>query len=118
MEVFWLRRENTLSFAGGFYAFPGGRVDASDGHVKVDGAEGEALIQTVPTRGYRFVVPVTRTTMAGRPPAQPIPTRVRVAGAILIVSLVGAGGIWWLNKVHRDRTADQVQRRRPRTLRV
>src|SRR5215510_7111864 len=25
-----------------------------------DGGEGEALIQTVPTRGYRFVAPVTR----------------------------------------------------------
>jgi endoribonuclease LACTB2 len=40
-EVFWLRRETTLSFAAGFYAFPGGRVDASDIEVGVVGAEGE-----------------------------------------------------------------------------
>lgn len=29
-EVFWLEREQRLRFAGGFYAFPGGRVDAAD----------------------------------------------------------------------------------------
>jgi len=40
-EVFWLRRETTLSFAAGFYAFPGGRVDAADVEVGVVGAEGE-----------------------------------------------------------------------------
>jgi len=40
-EVFWLRREAGLSFAGGFHAFPGGRVDASDADVAVEGALGE-----------------------------------------------------------------------------
>ncbi|MGA9520003.1 MAG: MBL fold metallo-hydrolase [Myxococcaceae bacterium] len=40
LEVFWLRREKKLTFAGGFYAFPGGRLDASDAEVKVEGAEG------------------------------------------------------------------------------
>jgi endoribonuclease LACTB2 len=40
-EVFWLRREATLSFAAGFYAFPGGRVDAADAAVAVEGASGE-----------------------------------------------------------------------------
>lgn len=40
-EVFWLRREATLSFAAGFYAFPGGRVDAADTAVAVEGASGE-----------------------------------------------------------------------------
>ena len=29
-EVFWLGRGATLAFAAGFYAFPGGRVDAAD----------------------------------------------------------------------------------------
>lgn len=37
VELFWLRRERTLSFAGGYYAFPGGSVDASDALVPVDG---------------------------------------------------------------------------------
>ncbi|HVE85495.1 MAG TPA: MBL fold metallo-hydrolase [Myxococcales bacterium] len=40
-EVFWLRRETSLSFAGGFYAFPGGRVDAADAAIPVEGAEGQ-----------------------------------------------------------------------------
>ena len=30
LETFWLRRERTVSFAAGFYAFPGGRVEPSD----------------------------------------------------------------------------------------
>src|SRR5437764_14940446 len=30
LEVFWVRRGEQLRFAGGFYAFPGGRVDVED----------------------------------------------------------------------------------------
>ena len=41
VEVFWLRRETSLSFAGGYYAFPGGRVDGADAQVPVEGAEGQ-----------------------------------------------------------------------------
>ncbi len=41
IEVFWLEREAKLRFAGGFYAFPGGRVDAEDARVPVEGARGE-----------------------------------------------------------------------------
>ncbi|HZY01960.1 MAG TPA: MBL fold metallo-hydrolase [Anaeromyxobacteraceae bacterium] len=41
-EVFWVRRGEALSFAGGFYAFPGGRLDLSDLAVPVPGLEGEA----------------------------------------------------------------------------
>lgn len=40
VEVFWLEREQRLSFAGGFYAFPGGRLDEADGAVAVEGADG------------------------------------------------------------------------------
>ncbi len=39
-EVFWLRRDRGLRFAGGFYAFPGGKVDRADGDVPVEGASG------------------------------------------------------------------------------
>src|SRR5436190_2583878 len=39
--VLWVRRGDQLKFAGGFYAFPGGRVDVQDSGVPVDG--GEAL---------------------------------------------------------------------------
>lgn len=42
VEVFWLEREQRLSFAGGFFAFPGGKVDAADAHVPVAGVTGEA----------------------------------------------------------------------------
>ena len=38
LETFWLRRERTVSFAAGFYAFPGGRVDAGDAEVPIEGA--------------------------------------------------------------------------------
>src|SRR4051794_25177907 len=40
VEVFWLRRETSLSFAGGFYAFPGGGVDKTDPLIPVEGASG------------------------------------------------------------------------------
>jgi glyoxylase-like metal-dependent hydrolase (beta-lactamase superfamily II)/8-oxo-dGTP pyrophosphatase MutT (NUDIX family) len=39
--VFWLRRGEQLSFAGGFHAFPGGRLDEADAQVPVEGASGE-----------------------------------------------------------------------------
>jgi ribonuclease/clavin/mitogillin len=41
VEVFWVRREKALAFAGGFYAFPGGKVDKADAQVPVRGAAGE-----------------------------------------------------------------------------
>ncbi len=40
VEVFWLRRDKGLRFAGGFYAFPGGKVDRADADVPVEGATG------------------------------------------------------------------------------
>jgi endoribonuclease LACTB2 len=40
VEVFWLKREKTLRFGGGFYAFPGGKVDAADASLPVVGLEG------------------------------------------------------------------------------
>ncbi len=41
VEVFWVRREKALAFAGGFYAFPGGKVDKADAAVPVRGVTGE-----------------------------------------------------------------------------
>ena len=40
-EVFWVRRGEGLRFAGGFHAFPGGRVDDDDQRVPVPGLSGE-----------------------------------------------------------------------------
>ncbi|MCI0670772.1 MAG: MBL fold metallo-hydrolase [Myxococcaceae bacterium] len=41
VEVYWLLRAPGLRFAGGFHAFPGGKVDAADAEVHVEGASGE-----------------------------------------------------------------------------
>ncbi len=46
-EVFWLKREKTLAFAGGFYAFPGGKVDAADAAIAVEGAQGDEAARIV-----------------------------------------------------------------------
>lgn len=34
-EVFWVKRSEKLAFLGGYYAFPGGQIDASDAEVDV-----------------------------------------------------------------------------------
>ncbi len=39
-EIFWVRRDARLSFAGGFHAFPGGRLDPEDASVPVPGVSG------------------------------------------------------------------------------
>ena len=54
-----------------------------------DGADGESLIQTVPTRGYRFVAPLTNNSHAAPTPRRTIVTIV----AVVIALLVAAGGV-------------------------
>ncbi|MEW5741583.1 MAG: MBL fold metallo-hydrolase [Myxococcota bacterium] len=39
-EVFWLKRDKTLRFGAGFYAFAGGKVDKDDASIPVEGAHG------------------------------------------------------------------------------
>lgn len=34
-ELFWVKRSEKLSFLGGFYAFPGGQIDAADAEIRV-----------------------------------------------------------------------------------
>jgi serine/threonine-protein kinase len=64
-----------------------------------DGQEGEQFIQTVPTRGYRFVAPV-REVSAGPPAVSARKTRgliVPVAAAALIIgALIGGVAVGWL----------------------
>lgn len=38
-EVYWVRRSEKLAFLGGFHAFPGGQLDATDADVPVANAE-------------------------------------------------------------------------------
>ncbi|HZH18091.1 MAG TPA: MBL fold metallo-hydrolase [Archangium sp.] len=53
VEVFWVRREKALAFAGGFYAFPGGKVDKTDALVPVRGASGqEAALRVAAAREF------------------------------------------------------------------
>lgn len=40
VEVFWLKRGERLNYAGGFFAFPGGKVDKADAAVPVQGGSG------------------------------------------------------------------------------
>ena len=68
-ELFWLRRETTLSFAAGFYAFPGGRVDASDSLLAVEGAQGEEA--TFRVAAARELFEETGVLLAHGPPAAP-----------------------------------------------
>ncbi len=50
VEVFWLKREKALRFAGGFFAFPGGRVDQTDAEVAVVEAPVEARLVVAAAR--------------------------------------------------------------------
>src|SRR5262245_8566805 len=46
-EIFWVKRSDKLAFLGGFHAFPGGQIDASDSEVEVRNApstEASAMI--------------------------------------------------------------------------
>src|SRR4051812_20978518 len=45
-DVLWVRRGEQLKFAGGFYAFPGGRVDLQDSGVATDGGEALGAAET------------------------------------------------------------------------
>jgi endoribonuclease LACTB2 len=38
-EVFWVKRSDKLAFLGGFHAFPGGQIDATDAEVDVCNAQ-------------------------------------------------------------------------------
>lgn len=50
VEVFWLKREKALRFAGGFFAFPGGRVDKTDAAIAVANAAVEARLVVAAAR--------------------------------------------------------------------
>ncbi len=63
-----------------------------------DGQEGEQYIQTVPTRGYRFVAPVRGLPAAGVPVVKPrLPVRP-VAAAAILSALIGAFAGWRLSR--------------------
>jgi len=79
-EVFWLRREATLSFAAGFYAFPGGRVDEGDASLAVQGASGEEA--RLRAAAARELFEETGVLLARGP--KPAPEALREARAALL----------------------------------
>lgn len=67
VEVFWVKREKALAFAGGFYAFPGGKVDKTDALVPVRGASGqEAALRVAAARELFEEAGVLVAERAGR----------------------------------------------------
>lgn len=65
MEVFWVKRAETLAFMGGWYAFPGGGIARSDtdieveGHPRgVDGAAPDAALPEAVTQGVDDLGPI------------------------------------------------------------
>jgi 8-oxo-dGTP pyrophosphatase MutT (NUDIX family) len=67
IEVYMIRRQKGMKFLGGYYAFPGGRVDAADGAPEIlrrcrglDPAEAEAILSYAdgqPSRAESSAVP-------------------------------------------------------------
>jgi Tol biopolymer transport system component/DNA-binding winged helix-turn-helix (wHTH) protein len=73
-----------------------------------DGHDGEHIIQTVPTRGYRFIAPV-RQRSAVPPPKVPLrPWRFLLAAALATAALVTASELWRSRRP--DRPAGPVVR--------
>ena len=77
VEVFWLEREQKLRFAGGHFAFPGGKVEPADSLIPVLGAAGaearfmvtaarELFEETgvLKARGAERLAPLSRRTPA------------------------------------------------------
>ena len=41
-EIFWVKRSPKLVFLGGFYAFPGGQIEAGDGEAPIENSGGDS----------------------------------------------------------------------------
>ena len=57
-EVFWVERSYKLAFLPGFYAFPGGQIDAGDAEVDVRNApnpETAVMITVLPTADHHVL---------------------------------------------------------------
>jgi len=72
-EVFWVKRSTKLAFLGGFYAFPGGQRETSDGEARVencDDAERAAMISCAAREVFEEVgvllAPGSETLTAGQ----------------------------------------------------
>lgn len=96
LDVFWLQRGKALRFGGGFHAFPGGRLDADDAQVPVDGAEGQAAALRVTAARELFEeAGVLRARGATMPDAQTLAglRRRLLEGAVSFKALLEAHGL-------------------------
>jgi glyoxylase-like metal-dependent hydrolase (beta-lactamase superfamily II)/8-oxo-dGTP pyrophosphatase MutT (NUDIX family) len=54
-DVFWARRSEKLAFMGGYYAFPGGQVDAGDRQVAVRGCDDPEMAAMIACAGRELL---------------------------------------------------------------
>ncbi len=96
VEVFWLKREKALKFAGGFFAFAGGKLDKADASIPVAGAEGlEAALRVT---AARELFEETGVLMGANAHAVPGPTKRAWRTTLLaktrdFASLLQEGGV-------------------------
>jgi ribonuclease/clavin/mitogillin len=70
-SIFWVRRGARLSFGGGMYAFPGGKLDEEDSRIPVAGAEGlDAALRVCATRELFEEAGILLADGAGRLPIE------------------------------------------------
>jgi ribonuclease/clavin/mitogillin len=69
-ELYWVQRAGALRFAGGFYAFAGGRLDEADQRVAVPGLEGESAALAACAAREIFEETGILLTAGAAPPAE------------------------------------------------
>ncbi|MEN9799261.1 MAG: hypothetical protein RL653_2957 [Pseudomonadota bacterium] len=90
VEVYWTHRDGRLSFAPGFHALPGGKLDASDCEVPVDGASGlDAALRVAAARELFEEVGV----LAARAPGPLSPDVLRPLRRALVDGKLGFGEV-------------------------
>ncbi len=65
-EVFWVKRSTKLVFLGGFYAFPGGQVEANDADALVENCAGDRERQAMISCAAREMFEETGVLLARR----------------------------------------------------
>jgi glyoxylase-like metal-dependent hydrolase (beta-lactamase superfamily II)/8-oxo-dGTP pyrophosphatase MutT (NUDIX family) len=90
VEVFWTRRNGKVSFAAGFHAFPGGKVDGADAQVAVAGDAGEEASLRVAAARELFE---EAGVLAARTVAPPDPGQLRALRRALLDGTLGFGAL-------------------------
>lgn len=67
-----------------------------------DDAEHPLFIETIPKRGFRFLVPVTCSATAGAPEVVPARSRWWIPASIAVALLIAAGALFWFRaRLHK-----------------